>query len=143
MPTAVLLVKLVPHALALPSPGALRKVHDELELRVQERTAELLQTTRKLEAEIAVRRQTKKALRESRQHYQMLAESLPHLVWTCAPDGQCDYLSRQWVEYTGRPAEEQLGYGWAEQLHPEDRERVQTEWTKSAVRGAIPELLGL
>ena len=31
-----------------------------------------------------------------------LAESVPHLVWTCLPDGRCDYLSRQSVKYTGR-----------------------------------------
>jgi PAS domain S-box-containing protein len=75
------------------------------------------------------------ALNESRQHYQTLSESLPHLVWTCMPDGWCDYLSRQWVEYTGRAAEEQLGYGWADQLHPDDRERVQAAWAQATVRG--------
>src|SRR6266567_1610822 len=34
VPTAILLVKLVPQALALPSAGALQKAHAELELRV-------------------------------------------------------------------------------------------------------------
>src|SRR5687767_1224262 len=80
-------------------------------------------------------RRANEALVESQQHYQALAESLPHLVWTCRPDGYCDYLSRQWVEYTGRPAEEQLGSGWAEQLHPEDRDRVETEWARATTQG--------
>jgi PAS domain S-box-containing protein len=80
-------------------------------------------------------RRANEALAESQQHYQALAESLPHLVWTCRPDGQCDFLSRQWVDYTGRPAEKQLGYGWADQLHPDDRERVQAEWAQATVRG--------
>jgi PAS domain S-box-containing protein len=75
------------------------------------------------------------ALVESQQHYRTLAESLPHLVWTCRPDGHCDFLSRQWVEYTGRPEKEQLGYGWAEQLHPDDRDRVRTEWANATIRG--------
>jgi PAS domain S-box-containing protein len=85
--------------------------------------------------DITKRRATEQALVESRQHYQALVEALPHLVWTCRPDGHCDFLSRQWVEYTGRPAEEQLGYGWAEQVHPEDRERVRSAWAEATVRG--------
>lgn len=85
--------------------------------------------------DISDRKRIEQALLESQQHYRMLAESLPHLVWTCRPDGHCDFLSRQWVEYTGRAAEEQLGYGWADQLHPEDRDRVQAEWAAATVRG--------
>ena len=59
--------------------------------------------------DITDRKRIEGALVESRTYYQALAESLPHLVWTCRADGYCDYLSRQWVAYTGRPAEEQLG----------------------------------
>jgi PAS domain S-box-containing protein len=85
--------------------------------------------------DITERKRIEAALVESRQHYQALAESLPHLVWTCRADGYCDYLSRQWVDYTGRPAEEQLGSGWANQLHPDDRNRVQAEWEQATARG--------
>jgi PAS domain S-box-containing protein len=84
---------------------------------------------------ITERKQMEHALIESQRHYQALAESLPHLVWTCRPDGYCDYLSRQWVEYTGLPVDQQLGSGWAQQLHPEDRDRVQTEWVAATVGG--------
>jgi PAS domain S-box-containing protein len=85
--------------------------------------------------DITERQRTERALVESQEHYRALAESLPHLVWTCRPNGYCDFLSRQWVEYTGRPAAEQLGYGWAEQLHPDDRARAETEWGAATVRG--------
>jgi len=64
-----------------------------------------------------------------------LTEQLPHLVWTCRPDGWCDYLSSQWLAYTGVPIEQQLGYGWNDQLHPDDRERVQREWIAATTRG--------
>jgi PAS domain S-box-containing protein len=81
--------------------------------------------------DITERKRMDLALTESRRHYQALAESLPNLVWTCRPDGYCDFLSRQWVDYTGRPQTEQLGSGWVESVHPDDRERVQQEWQKA------------
>ncbi len=60
--------------------------------------------------------------------FRRIAELVPHLVWTCRGDGPCDYLSPQWVAYTGRPADEQLGYGWLEAIHPEDRQRTNDAW---------------
>jgi PAS domain S-box-containing protein len=85
--------------------------------------------------DITERKRMEQALIESQQHYRALAESLPNLVWTCRPDGYCDFLSRQWVEYTGRPAEEQFGYGWAEHVHPDDRDHVRAEWATATERG--------
>ena len=54
--TAILLIKVLPEALALPGPSALQTDYDALEQRVQERTEELEQTTKSLEAEIANRK---------------------------------------------------------------------------------------
>jgi PAS domain S-box-containing protein len=127
--TAVALPPLVPRILALVNDARISEqrrlelegARAELERRVAERTGDLNERTRDLE--------------ESQRHYQALAESLPHLVWTCRPDGYCDFLSRQWVEYTGRSAEQQLGYGWAEALHPDDRDRARDEWAKATERG--------
>lgn len=74
-------------------------------------------------------------LRESETRFRQVAESLPQLVWTCTADGQCDYLSPQWVTYTGVPEKPQLGFGWLAQLHPEDRERAMTVWKHAAEHG--------
>ncbi|KIG15526.1 Phytochrome, two-component sensor histidine kinase [Enhygromyxa salina] len=63
-----------------------------------------------------------------------ILESLPQFVWTCRPDGVCDYLSPQWVRYTGTPAHLQLGWNWLEQVHPDDREQTQASW-QAAVEG--------
>lgn len=65
----------------------------------------------------------------SEQNLKMLAESIPQLVWTCRADGSCDYLSGQWVAYTGIPAEQQLGLNWLDAVvHPDDRERTRKAW---------------
>jgi PAS domain S-box-containing protein len=86
-------------------------------------------------ADITEQRRAEAELRESERQYRTLAESLPHLVWTCRADGPCDYLSPRWVDYTGIPEADQLGYGWLNQLHPDDRERVIAEWSAVAPRG--------
>ncbi len=64
-----------------------------------------------------------------------IADSLPQLVWTCTPEGDCDYLSRQWVEYTGIPERDQLKFGWLQQVHPDDRANVIGTWNQSAAAG--------
>ena len=55
----------------------LRAARDELELRVAERTADLKNSVKALEEEIAFRKQAEEALRESETRYRMLFESAP------------------------------------------------------------------
>lgn len=68
-------------------------------------------------------------LRRSELRLRTMAEALPNLLWTDLPDGQCDWLSSQWGEYTGFPEKELLGLNWLERvIHPEDRERTLARW---------------
>jgi two-component system sensor histidine kinase/response regulator len=75
-------------------------------------------------------------LRDSEARFRQVAETLPQLVWTCAPDGACDYLSPQWVAYTGLQVEQQLGYRWLEQVHPDDRVLHTAAWQAALDRGS-------
>ena len=69
------------------------------------------------------------ALRASENRYRALADNVQQLFWTCTADGRCDYLSRQWVDYTGIPEAEQLGLAWLQLvIHPDDRERTRSQW---------------
>jgi PAS domain S-box-containing protein len=85
--------------------------------------------------DITAARALEQRLREQAGHLWQLAESLPTLVWGCRADGACDYLNRQWLDYTGIPEAEQLGFRWLEQIHPEDREYVRDEWRASVKSG--------
>ena len=80
--------------------------------------------------DITEHRETVEQLRESRARFKTLAESLPQMIWTCTRDGYTDYLSRQWLDYTGRSEAQQLGKGWLEQVHPDDRVKVEMEWSR-------------
>ncbi len=44
------------------------------------------------------------------------------MVWLDDAFGKCIFVNRQWLLFTGRTLEEEVGFGWVENLHPADRE---------------------
>ncbi|HEY3041697.1 MAG TPA: sigma 54-interacting transcriptional regulator, partial [Pyrinomonadaceae bacterium] len=58
----------------------------------------------------------------------LVIDTTPALVWSALPDGSRDFVSRQWLEYTGLSVEEGLGWGWTAAIHAEDRARCVDEW---------------
>jgi PAS domain S-box-containing protein len=62
--------------------------------------------------------------------YREVVHTLRMFAWTCDASGACDYLSPQWIEYTGVPVEQQLGSGWLAQLHPDDRAPTSAAWRR-------------
>lgn len=91
----------------------------------------------RLVSQIMLKRQYAEAesLRHRELHYRTLAEAIPQLVWTCLPNGSCDFLSKQWVAYTGTQEQLQLGSAWLTMLHPDDLAQTQAMW-HTAVHGA-------
>ncbi|HEX5085392.1 MAG TPA: PAS domain S-box protein, partial [Blastocatellia bacterium] len=85
----------------------------------------------KVMRDLTERRRIEEELRKSQLYLRTMIESLPQLVWTCRPGGECDYLSPQWVRCTGIPESEQLGYGWLEQVHPDDRRQTLDHWNRA------------
>lgn len=81
--------------------------------------------------DVSAEREAIKVLSAAQQRWQELANTLPQLVWTCDASGTCDFLSEQWVRYTGIPAEAQLGAGWLDQVHPDDRDGLVAAWQES------------
>jgi diguanylate cyclase (GGDEF)-like protein/PAS domain S-box-containing protein len=66
---------------------------------------------------------------EKRTRFSQLAEGLPQLAWTCTPDGNCDFLNKRWCEYTGISMQQQLGFEWMNQVHPDDCNLLLNAWT--------------
>ena len=75
--------------------------------------------TRDATPRIALREQTER----SRDFYFALFSGFPNLVWRSDAQGSCDYLNQAWLDYTGRSREAELGSGWVEGMHPDDRAR--------------------
>jgi PAS domain S-box-containing protein len=56
--------------------------------------------------------------------FRLLADFAPVMIWVASPDRRCVYLNRPWLEFTGRAAERELGLGWADGVHPDDRDAM-------------------
>ncbi len=70
------------------------------------------------------------ALKESERRFRLLADTTPVLIWMSDASGSCTFVNQPWLDFTGRPVGEQLGEGWTENIHPDDRPRViDAYWT--------------
>lgn len=72
--------------------------------------------------DVTSRRQAEDAIRESQLRFRSMADSLPGLVWLSNLNRQRTYFNKTWLEFTGRTIEQEVGDGWTDSLHPEDRE---------------------
>jgi PAS domain S-box-containing protein len=76
-------------------------------------------------SDITERRRADEALRRSERQSRLLADTMPHIVWTATGEGQVDYFNGRWYEYTGLSPEETLsGMGWRSVVHPDDVGRL-------------------
>jgi PAS domain S-box-containing protein len=91
----------------------------------------------KIARDITERKRADAALRESEQRFRLLADTVPAIIWTAAPDGAITWANDRWSEFAGAKLEES-GRRWPELvLHPDDRTRWLAAWTR-ALRDGTP-----
>jgi PAS domain S-box-containing protein len=73
--------------------------------------------------DVTAEKQAEQALRESETRFHLMADTAPVLIWTSGLDARYNFFNRPWLEYTGRSMEQELGDGWLEGVHPDDRQR--------------------
>lgn len=72
-----------------------------------------------------------KALQESEERFRNMADASPIMIWMSGLDMGCTYFNQQWLDFTGRTMEEELGTRWTENVHPEDYIRCLDTYAKS------------
>jgi PAS domain S-box-containing protein len=73
-----------------------------------------------LENEVSEHQQAARALAESEQRFKVMADTAPVMIWIAALDKGWTYVNRQWLDFTGRTVEQELGDGWRDGVHPDD-----------------------
>ena len=72
---------------------------------------------------------------ESARLYRLIAETIPHIVWTARADGSLDFFNRRCYDYTGLDASALSGWAWKAVIHPEDCERTLSSWARALQSG--------
>jgi PAS domain S-box-containing protein len=85
---------------------------------------------------IAVLMEQRKAdhrdLRDSETRFRSMADDSPMLVWVTGPDKRVTFLNLTCLRFTGRTMQQELGHGWLDGVHADDREHCRQIWYDAA-----------
>jgi PAS domain S-box-containing protein len=87
--------------------------------------------------DVTEQRRAEAALRDSESRFRLLTDSAPVMVWMSDAKGNNTFVNQRWLNFTGQSPEEAMGWGWAECVHPDDRERCMAEF-QAALRSHQP-----
>lgn len=87
--------------------------------------------------DISARKQIELALAASERLYASLAEASPVAIYRHDASGHCIYVNDRWCSMTGLTAQQGMGGEWQRAVHPEDRDRIRSEWDQ-AVSAGLP-----
>jgi PAS domain S-box-containing protein len=79
--------------------------------------------------------ESKRRLADSEAQFRFMAESMPQQVWTADAEGLLDYVNEGTEDYFGRDADDVVGAGWQEFIHPDDLQKCIETWVNSIQTG--------
>ena len=101
--------------------NAIRVSRDQLETKVQERTAELLRSTLEIQ--------------KSERQLRLLTEAIPQQLWRADAAGRIEYCNYHLREYIGKTIETQRSEALVDVIHPEDAPLFLQGWQAALASG--------
>jgi PAS domain S-box-containing protein len=102
--------------------NSLHIVNRDLDARVEERTREIAAANA--------------ALRVSETSFRAIADVVPDLLWRADNRGAVSWYNTRWYDYTGQTPATAIGGGWADAVHPDDRQGSRDVWAHALKSGA-------
>jgi len=87
--------------------------------------------------DITERVQAESILREREERFRTLAMATSQIVWANTAGGEVREDSPSWRAFTGQSYEQYQGNGWADAVHPDDRERARQRWNESVATRSV------
>src|SRR6266478_2599139 len=82
-------------------------------------------------------RSAQEVARRSEKELRDFVNAVPAFVWSTLPDGAIDFVNEHWLEFTGLPPQDALGWMWEAAIHPDDRSGLVASW-RAAVENGRP-----
>ena len=71
-------------------------------------------------------------LRDKEKFYRSILDFVPAHIGIADNTGKITYVNKSWMDFSGRTLEEESGWGWAKNVHPED-----VKQTEKVIKEAI------
>ncbi|MDX2082064.1 MAG: PAS domain-containing protein [Terrimicrobiaceae bacterium] len=73
-------------------------------------------------------------LRDREERFRTMANATPVLIWMADLSQGCTYFNQRWLRFTGRPQQLEIGRGWLDGVHPDDRSFCEAAYAKAFER---------
>lgn len=82
--------------------------------------------------DLTLQKNSEEKIRESENRFRTLADALPQMVWMRDMQGNIEYGSKHWEEYSGIRG---VSEAWREMVHPDDWNNIIQTWEKHFASG--------
>jgi PAS domain S-box-containing protein len=77
----------------------------------------------KIARDITQQKRAEEALRVSNERFRLMADSAPVLIWIADHSKGRHWFNKVWLDFTGRAADQEAGFGWTQSVHEDDLAR--------------------
>jgi len=116
VPTAIILLKILPEAVKIPSIQAWEDMNKELHNQILEL------------------KEKDKTIEKARE-FEFLTNSVPQIIWVADKEGETIYYNDNWFSYTGLSREGAKAWDWTPIIHSDDAEKTLQRWMESVQTG--------
>jgi PAS domain S-box-containing protein len=74
----------------------------------------------KIARDVTHQKRAEQAIRASEMRFRLTADSAPVSIWMADTSKACTWFNKAWLEFSNRTMEQELGFGWVQNILPDD-----------------------